>query len=110
LFSVDFDSPDYEKYPALDYLQGEVAELNHGDVLYIPPGYWHYIVYEEMGLSMALRAFPRTPVNLLKMIKNIIFVRTFEGLMRKIVGQSWNDRNARLAVSNTNKQLPIKRI
>ena len=104
-FDVDYDSPDYEKYPALQFLQGEVAELNHGDVLYIPPGYWHYIVYEEIGLSMALRAFPRTPKNFLKMMKNLIIIRTVEGLMRKLIGQSWNDRNARLAISNTNKHL-----
>jgi len=105
LFSVDYDQPDYEKYPALKHLNGEVAELNHGDVLYIPPGYWHYIVYEEMGLSMALRAFPRKPMNFMKMMNNLIIVRTIEGLMRKFVGQGWNDRNARLAVTNTNKNI-----
>lgn len=106
LFSVDYDCPDYKKYPALQYLQGEVAELNHGDILYIPPGYWHYIVYEEIGLSMALRAFPRSPKNFFKMLNNLLVIRTIEGIMRKVVGQSWNDRNARLAVSNTNKNLP----
>jgi len=105
LFAVDFDTPDYEKYPALQYLQGEVVELNHGDVLYIPPGYWHYIVYEEFGMSMALRAFPGTPLNFFKMMKNLIVIRTIEQLMRKIIGQSWNERNERLAVSRTNKNI-----
>lgn len=105
LFSVDYDNPDYKKYPALERLDGQVAELNHGDILYIPPGYWHYIVYEEIGLSMALRAFPRKPVNFLKMMRNLIFIRSFEGLMRKFVGQRWNDRNARLAVSRTNQRV-----
>lgn len=104
LFDVDFDNPDYEKYPALRHLQGEVAELNHGDVLYIPPGYWHYIVYEEIGFSMSLRAFPRTPKNFLKMLNNLFVVRVIEGLMRKFVGQPWNDRNERLAVLKTNKR------
>lgn len=103
LFDVDYDNPDYEKYPALKYLQGEVAELNHGDTLYIPPGYWHYIVYEEIGFSMSLRAFPRTPKNTYKMLRNIFFIRSIEGLMRKIIGQSWNARNERLAISRTNK-------
>ena len=105
LFNVDYDNPDYEKFPALKYLQGEVAELNHGDVLYIPPGYWHYIVYEDIGLSMALRAFPRTPVNVMKMLKNLVIIRTIEGGMRKLVGQKWNERNERLAVERTNKYL-----
>lgn len=105
LFDIDFDNPDYEKYPALNNLQGEVAELNHGDVLYIPPGYWHYIVYEDIGFSMSLRAFPRTPKNFLKMINNLFVTRVIEGLMRKVIGQRWNDRNERLAIINTNKRL-----
>lgn len=105
LFDIDFDNPDYEKYPALKNLQGEVAELKHGDVLYIPPGYWHYIVYEDIGFSMSLRAFPRTPKNFLKMINNLFVIRVIEGLMRKIIGQRWNDRNERLAIVNTNKRL-----
>lgn len=105
LYDVDFDRPDYDKFPALKYLQGEVVELNHGDVLYIPPGYWHYIVYEEFGMSMALRAFPRSPSNFFKMLKNLIIIRTVEGIMRKLIGQPWNIRNERLAISNTNKRL-----
>ncbi|MDX2505266.1 MAG: cupin-like domain-containing protein [Gammaproteobacteria bacterium] len=105
LFDVDFDAPDYEKYPALHYLQGEVAELNHGDILYIPPGYWHYIVYEDIGISMSLRAFPSKPVNLLKMMRNLVVTRTIEGLMRKILGQSWNERNERMALVNTHRGL-----
>ena len=108
LHDVDFDSPDYDKYPALKYLQGEVAELHHGDILYIPPGYWHYIVYEEASLSMALRAFPRTPVNFLKMLNNLLIIRTVEGLMRKLVGQSWNNRNERQAVIQTNEAIAKK--
>ncbi|MCK5647344.1 MAG: cupin-like domain-containing protein [Gammaproteobacteria bacterium] len=105
LFDVDFDCPDYEKYPALQYLQGEAAQLNHGDILYIPPGYWHYIVYEDISFSMALRAFPAKPKNIFKMLKNLIFIRSIEGLMRKIAGQPWNDRNERLAVSRTNQRV-----
>lgn len=105
LFDVDFDNPDYEKYPALKHVKGEIAELNHGDVLYIPPGYWHYIVYEEIGFSMALRAFPRTPRNFAKMLNNLVVIRTIEGLMRKLVGQGWNDRNEQHAIIRTHKRL-----
>lgn len=105
LFDVNFDEPDYDEYPALANLEAEVVELRHGDALYIPPGYWHYIVYEEIGFSMSLRAFPRMSTNLLKMLRNIFIIRTVEGIMRKIIGQSWNERNERLAVVNTNKRI-----
>ena len=107
LFSVDYDKPDYEQFPALKQVEGEVAELNHGDVLYIPPGYWHYIVYEDIGYSMALRAFPRTPRNFARMLNNLVLVRTTEGLMRKLFGQRWNNRNERQAVIRTHRNLAI---
>jgi hypothetical protein len=108
LFDIDFEKPDYEKYPALRYLQGSVTELNHGDVLYIPPGYWHYIVYEDIGFSMALRAFPRRPKEFSRMLYNILVIRNIEGLMRKVVGQPWNDRNELRAVLNTHKNLGVR--
>ncbi|MGR8935808.1 MAG: cupin-like domain-containing protein [Gammaproteobacteria bacterium] len=107
LFDIDIEHPDYERFPALHYLQGSVAELEHGDVLYIPPGYWHYIVYEDIGFSMALRAFPRRPIIFVQMLRNLVVIRTVEGVMRKFVGQPWNDRNERLAVLNTHRKLGL---
>jgi hypothetical protein len=105
LFAVDFSVPDFEKYPALQKINGYTTELNHGDCLYIPPGYWHYITYEEASFSMTLRAFPRTFQHRLSLMKNIFITRTIDGLMRKIVGQPWNDRNERLAIEKTHKNL-----
>ena len=50
LFDIDYENPDFKKYPALNHLKGEFAELNYGEVLYIPSGYWHYI--EHMKISV----------------------------------------------------------
>lgn len=105
LFDVDFANPDYEKYPALQKLQGFETTLEHGDALYIPPGWWHYVEYEGISYSLALRAFPRTPKNFLKMLNNIVVIRTLEGIMRKLFGQRWNDRNMRIAYERTNKNI-----
>lgn len=105
LFDIDVEMPDYEKFPALQHLKGSVAELEHGDVLYIPSGYWHYIVYEDIGFSMALRAFPRRPKGFSQLIYNILITRNIDALMRKIVGQPWNDRNELKALLNTHKNI-----
>ncbi|MGH8548190.1 MAG: cupin-like domain-containing protein [Methylococcales bacterium] len=105
LYHVDIDNPNFEKYPALQYLKGTITELNHGDVLYIPPGYWHYIVYEDIGFSMSLRAFPRKPEDLARLVYNILITRNIDGLMRKLVGQPWNDRNESRAVEITHNRL-----
>lgn len=105
LFDVSWDAPDFEKYPALRRLRGESAVLEHGDVLYIPPGWWHFVEYDDVSFSMALRAFPRQPRTLLAMLYNLIVLRSVEGLMRRFVGQAWNDRNERLAVERTHRRL-----
>ena len=105
LFDIDIESPDYKRFPALKYLEGYSTELSHGDALYIPPGYWHYIVYDEISFSLSLRAFPRHPKALISMIYNILVIRTVEGLMRKVVGQSWNDRNESNAIKKTHRNL-----
>jgi hypothetical protein len=110
LFDIDIDKPDYEKFPALNYLQGTVAELTHGDVLYIPSGYWHYIVYDEIGFSMALRAFPRQLKEISQLVNNILVIRTIDGLMRKFVGQPWNDRNEQKALSGTHENIGLETI
>jgi len=108
LNTIDYENPDYEKYPALKELKGEIAELNHGDVIYIPSGYWHYIMYDDISFSMALRAFPRRPKTFLKLLHNLLFIRTIDGLMRKVVGQSWNERNEKQTIHKTHRHINIK--
>lgn len=105
LSSVDFSNPDYVKYPALRKLRGKSVVLEHGDVLYIPPGWWHYVTYDDISYSLALRAFPRKLGNFSKMLRNIVFTRTIEGMMRKLFGQKWNDRNEVLAYTRTNERV-----
>lgn len=101
LASVDFENPDYQRYPGLRYVCGHLADLRHGDVLYIPPGFWHCVLYDDISFSMALRAFPRDLPNATKMLTSLLVTRTVEGTMRKLVGQPWNDRNERRAVART---------
>ncbi len=105
LGDIDYDKPDFERFPALKKLSGQVAELNHGDVLYIPSGWWHYIVYEELGFSMAMRAFPMKPAPAAKMLNNLLVVRNTDALMRKLRGRNWVIRNEKRAVTKTHEQL-----
>lgn len=107
LFDVRCDEPDYDRYPALRHARGYETVLNHGDALYIPPGYWHFVRYPEISFSMSLRAFPRSPGNLVRMAYNILVIRLVEGLMRKLVGQPWNDWNERRAVARTHRRLRL---
>ncbi|MGC4041225.1 MAG: cupin-like domain-containing protein [Flavobacterium sp.] len=98
---IDFDNPDYEKFPALKNAKGLVAELNHGEMLYMPEGYWHYMKYLTPGFSMSLRAFPRSISNLSKAAYNVFIMRHFDIMMRKWKGQKWIDYKNQKAITNT---------
>lgn len=104
---IDFDNPDFEKWPALKHARGLVADLEHGEMLYMPEGYWHYMKYITSGFSMSLRAFPRKISNLGKAAYNVFIMRNFDNIMRKYKGQSWIDYKNRQAIVNTHKNLKL---
>ena len=102
---IDFSNPDFEKWPALKNAQGYITKLNHGEVLYMPEGYWHYMKYLSPGFSMSLRAIARNPLNLSKAIYNVFVMRNFDNTMRRFKGQKWIDWKNKQAIIKTHKNL-----
>ncbi|MFC6857910.1 cupin-like domain-containing protein [Zunongwangia atlantica] len=102
---IDYRSPDLEKFPALKKAKGYVTELNHGETLYMPEGYWHQMTYLTPGFSMSLRATPRTVLNLSKAVYNLVVMRNFDNYMRKWRGQKWIDYKNAKAIENTQKHI-----
>ncbi|MDX1462686.1 MAG: cupin-like domain-containing protein, partial [Marinirhabdus sp.] len=74
---IDFKNPDYNKWPALKKATGFRGNLEHGEVLYMPEGYWHYMRYITPGFSMSLRALARNPKNLGKALYNVLIMRHY---------------------------------
>ncbi len=105
LEDIDMDNPDFEKYPALQYAEGMQVNMQHGDALYMPSGYWHYIKYLDGGFSMTLRALPRSPKRFLNMLSNVVVMRNFDNFTRKYWGQKWLDYKDELAIRRTEKNL-----
>jgi ribosomal protein L16 Arg81 hydroxylase len=102
---INFDEPDFTKFPALQKAKGLITTLNHGEMLYMPEGYWHYMKYLTPGFSMSLRAFPRRIPNLSKAVYNVFLMRYFDNAMRKIKGQAWIDYKNEKAITNTHTNL-----
>ena len=100
---IDFDNPDFDKFPALQKTKGLITTLEHGEMLYMPEGYWHYMKYLTPGFSMSLRAFPRRLNNLSKAVYNVFFMRYFDSIMRKVKGQAWIDYKNEKAIKDTEK-------
>ncbi|QDO93389.1 cupin-like domain-containing protein [Formosa sediminum] len=100
---IDFHNPDLKQWPALKHAKGFKTQLNHGEVLYIPEGYWHYMRYITPGFSMSLRAIARHPKHLGKALYNVFIMRNFDNLMRKLKGQKWIDWKNKQAIIRTSK-------
>lgn len=100
---IDFSNPDYQKWPALKNARGYITNLEHGNLLYIPEGYWHYMKYITPGFSMSLRTIAHKPKNFAKAIYNIFIMRNIDNLMRKLKGQKWIDWKNNEAILKTNR-------
>jgi hypothetical protein len=103
--SIDFSSPDLERWPALRHVNGFRTELNHGEVLYMPEGYWHYMRYISPGFSMSHRAIARQPRNLAKALYNVVIMRYYDNMMRKLKGKEWIEWKNRRAIERTHRLL-----
>lgn len=103
--SIDFSDPDFERWPALKNASGYRTELEHGNVLYMPEGYWHYMRYITPGFSMSMRAIARNPKNLSRAIYNIFIMRNIDNFMRRARGQKWIDEKNEKAIKNTHSGL-----
>ena len=52
---VDIDKPDLERHPLFRYIDGYEVTLEPGDVLYIPPHWWHHVENVTDTIAVACR-------------------------------------------------------
>lgn len=88
---VDVERPDFEQYPGLKDAQGYKVELEPGETLYIPSGYWHHFVYDESGYSVSLRCTNSTWQGKLLGFYNLLVMSPIDRLMNIISPQGWFD-------------------
>ncbi len=105
---LNMDDPDLEKYPALALAKGYEVTLKHGEALYIPSKWWHFIKYESPCFSLTLRSLPTSPKKILEVLNNLLVVRNYDNLMRRLKGQEWIDHKNRIAIKNTHKNAGIE--
>lgn len=100
LEDYDIEHPDFDKFPALDGIEGQEAILEHGDTLFMPTGYWHWMKYLDGSFSISLRAWDKSWKIKAKSLYNLIIQRKFDDFMKK---------NFRVKYMTWKEQLAIKR-
>ncbi|MDO5510178.1 MAG: cupin-like domain-containing protein [Weeksellaceae bacterium] len=95
---IDFDAPDFKRFPKLQQLKPYKTRLSHGEMLYMPEGYWHYMKYVTPGFSMSLRSLPTHKLHLAQALYNLFIMRHADGMLRKMLGQKWIDYKNKCAM------------
>jgi hypothetical protein len=105
LEDYDIEKPDFKKFPALDGVEGHEAILQHGDTLFMPTGYWHWMKYLEGSFSISLRAWDKSWGIKAKSLYNLTIQRKFDDEMKKNFRKRYMDWKEELAFKRADKAL-----
>jgi hypothetical protein len=105
LEDYDIEHPDFSKFPALDGIEGQETILEHGDTLFMPTGYWHWMKYLEGSFSISLRAWDKSWGVKAKSLYNLTIQRKFDNFMKKNFKKKYMDWKEELAIKRANKAL-----
>jgi cupin-like protein len=102
---IDLDNPDYQKYPGLRYIETFECVLEHGDSLFMPSGYWHYITYVDGGFSVSYRKLAYSLSAKINGFLSVFVYMPFDKLMNRLIGKKWLARKEKMAEEKANKAI-----
>ena len=100
---VDLDNPDYEKYPGLKYIKTYECMLEHGDSVFMPSGYWHFITYVDGGFSVSYRKMAHTFGGKINGFLSLCIYMPCDKLMNRLMGEKWLEKKEKMAEERANR-------
>lgn len=97
-------NPDYEEFPACRDLKGYKAIIKHGETLFIPKLWWHYVHYSEGGYSLALRANEKLSTRA-RGLYNLIRLFTIDRGLNLLFKEHWRQWKYRKAKARAESSL-----
>ncbi len=103
----DFDiaNPDFEKFPALNGIEGVECFLEHGDTLFMPTGWWHWMKYLDGSFSISLRAWDKSWAVKAHSLWNLTIQRNFDNFMKAKFKKKYMDWKEKKAIERANYAL-----
>jgi len=105
LEDYDVENPDFDKFPALKGVKGVEAYLEHGDTLFMPTGYWHWMKYLDGSFSISLRAWDKSWAVKAKSLYNLTVQRKFDDFMKANFREKYMAWKERLAIKRASRAL-----
>ena len=105
LEDYDIENPDFNKFPALKGVKGIEAYLEHGDTLFMPTGYWHWMKYLDGSFSISLRAWDKSWAVKANSLYNLTIQRKFDNFMKSNFRAQYMSWKEKLAVKRANRAL-----
>jgi len=105
LEDYDIENPDFEKFPALDGVEGIEAYLEYGDTLFMPTGWWHYIKYLDGSFSISQRAWDKSWAVKAHSLWNLAIQRNIDNFMKARYKTKYMDWKERKAIKTAHKAL-----
>ena len=105
LEDYDISNPDFEKFPALDGVEGIECFLEHGDTLFMPTGWWHWMKYLDGSFSISLRAWDKSWAVKAHSLWNLTVQRNFDNFMKRRYKKRYMDWKEKKAVERANDAL-----
>lgn len=101
----DYDvlNPDYERFPALQGVEGQEVFLEHGDTLFMPTGYWHWMKYIDGSFSLSLRAWDASIVRKAQSIFNLSIKGGLDSLLKMTFKEKYASYREKIAIKRAEK-------
>src|ERR1700761_3557543 len=105
LEDYDIENPDFNLFPALDGVEGQEALLEHGDTLFMPTGYWHWMKYLDGSFSISLRAWDSSLLRKTASVYNLVVKGGLDSLLKMTFKARYANYRERLAIKRAERGL-----
>src|SRR6201985_1999068 len=105
LEDYDVATPDIKKFPALDGVEGTEVFLEHGDTLFMPTGYWHWMKYIDGSFSLSLRAWDSSLLRKTASVYNLAIKGGLDSLLKMALKTRYATYRELLAVKRAERRL-----
>lgn len=105
LEDYDIENPDFKKFPALEGIEGIECYLEHGDTLFMPTGWWHWMKYLDGSFSISLRAWDKSWAVKAHSLWNLTVQRNFDNFMKSRYKKKYMDWKESKAIKKADAAL-----